>query len=213
MKQALIDWLKANAGKHIEALVIAGALIFVGRLWLQEHDARLQADATVKTAQTTIDAIKQQQTAVRQTAAKEVIVLQKEAAAVKTPAQAVTALTRPSADMAPVVAPLEVTALPDAPDQVAVEALPLDKVLNGCRQDSVNLTACTKELSLEKQIDAQKDVQITALKAKPNFWHRLGKAAKVIGCAGAGGAVGSYLKGGQGAALGAAAGAGICEAF
>jgi hypothetical protein len=202
-----MNWLKANAGKHIEALIIAGALVFFGRLWLQEHDARLQADAADKTAETTIASLQKQQTQVTQAAKIQVVQLQAAAQAVQTPAEAFKALP----EVEPV--PLHADTLPTEPERATVDVLPLYQTLNACKQDAVNLAACTTTLDLEKRITTQKDVEITALKKKPNFFHRLGKVAKVVACAGAGGAAGGYLKGGSGAAIGAAAGAGVCQLF
>lgn len=208
-----MNWIKTHLSTHVGYLVVIGVVLLAGRLWLQEHDARLRADAQVKAAQSTIDTLKQQQTEVSNAAKSQVIVLQKEAAAVQTPAQAVKALAAPVPELQPVSAPLNTEVLPDAPDRVSVEALPLYQTLNSCKQDAINLGACSKELDFQNQIDAQKDVQITALKKKPGFFHRLGRAAKIIGCAGAGGALGGLTKSPSGAAIGAAAGAGICQAF
>ena len=210
---AILTYLQTTAAKHVLFIALVAGAVIVGRSWLAEHDARQAADATVKAAQTQIDTLAKQQAAVGQAAKVEVTVLQKEAEAVKTPVEAVKALQAPPADMTSVVNPLDVQALPDAPDRVSVNALPLDQQLSACRVDNVNLGACTTQLSLQKQIDTQKETEITALKAKPSFWHRLGKVSKVIGCAAAGGFTGSYLKGGQGAAIGAATGAGVCQLF
>ena len=210
MKQALINWLKANAGKHIEALVIAGALIFVGRMWLQEHDARLQADTQVKTAQAAIDTLKQQQSVIAQAAKVQIVTLREQAATVQTPVQAVQALQK-DPEVKTVLPTLET--VPDAPDMVKVNALDLFKGVNQCEQDAVTATSCTKELDIQKQIDTQKDVEITALKKKPGFFKRLLKGAKVVGCSAAGGYLGGLTKNPQGAAIGAAAGAGVCQAF
>jgi hypothetical protein len=205
----LIEWLKANAAKHVEALVIAAVLVFAGRIFLQEHDARIVADAQVKAAQSTIDDLKKQQTEVEKVAKAQVIVLQKEAVAVKTGPQAIESLDNDPQVKA--VLP-SLTPVPDEPGIVQVNALDLFKGVNACEQNSVNLGACSKELDIEKQIDGQKDDQIVALKKKPSFLRRLGKAALVVGCAAGGGAAGS-LAGGRGAAIGAAAGAGVCQMF
>ena len=148
----LINWLKANAGRHLEALVIAGVLVVTGRLWLQEHDARLQSDAAVKTAQSTIDGLRQQQGAVEKAAKVQVTILQKQADAVRTAPEAVQSLQTPTAALADAVAPLDVTTVPDAPERVAVNALPLYADLNTCQQDALSLGACTKSLDLQKQI-------------------------------------------------------------
>lgn len=208
-----MNCIKTHLPTHVGYLVIIGVVLFAGRLWLREHDARLRADVQVKAAQATIDGLEKQQSAVAETAKSQVIVLQKEAADVKTPAQAVKAITAPAPDLNAETAPMDAEVLPDAPERVSVNALPLFRALNSCKQDAVNLQACTGELDIQKRITAQKDVQIVALKKRPGFFHRLGKAAKVIGCAAAGAAAGSLSKSASGAAIGAAAGAGICQLF
>lgn len=197
---------------HGKAIVIAVAIVFGARAYLSEHDARLRADMQYKAAETTISALEQQQKTVAHTATVKVKALQKEAATIKTPVDAVKVLTSPGvAQIAK--EPLSIAALPDAPDRVSVQALPLYRDLNACQQSTAELAACTQELDIQKQITGEKDSQITALKQKPGFFHRLFRAAKVIGCAGAGAAAGSLSKNPMGAAIGAAAGAGVCQAF
>lgn len=210
----MIQWLKDNASKHIEALVIAGALVFFGRMYLQEHDARLQADTQVKAAQTAIDSIQKQAAALQAVASQKVVVLQKEAATVKTPEEAVQVVTTPER-LATVAPPLDVKpeALPGDPGRVSVEALPLYQDFSTCKQCSVELDATKQALDLQKAVDKDKDVQITALKKKPGFGQRMLKGLKVIGCAAGGAAIGGLTKTPQGAAVGAAAGAGLCQAF
>jgi hypothetical protein len=203
----IFKYLETSAGKHLLAVVLLAVAVFVGRSWLQEHDARLISDMRVKAAESTITTLEKQQSQVVQAAKVQVIQLKQEAKAVNTPSEALTALPQVES------VPLEAVALPDAPGRAAVDIVPLYQSLNTCKQDAVNLAACGTELSLEKQITGEKDIQIAALKKKPGFFKRLGKAAKVIACAGAGGAAGAYLKGGEGAAIGAAAGAGIGQAF
>jgi hypothetical protein len=203
-------WLKAKAVNHAVGIAVALVLLFAFRMYLVEREARMKADATVKAAQSQIDSLKAQQNTVAQTAHVKTQALQKKAAAVKTPEAAVKALEADPEVQREL--PTLVT-LPDAPDKVEVSALDLFHGVNECEQDAVNLDACTKELSIQQQIDTQKDTQITALRARPGFWHRLGKGLKVIGCAGAGGALGSLTKTAEGAAVGAAAGAGLCQAF
>lgn len=205
----ILQWLKTEGGKHLEGLIIAAVLVFGGRMWLQDHDARIQADAKVNAAQSTIDGLKTQQGTVEKAAAAQVIVLKQEAATVQTPAQAVIALEK---DPEVKAALPSLASVPNAPDEVQLNALDLFKGVNKCEQDSVNLGACTQELSIQKQIDVQKDSEIAAEKKKPGFLSRLGKGLKVIGCAGAGGALGS-LAGSKGAAIGAATGAGVCQMF
>lgn len=195
----------------LAAVVTAGSIAFVN-----EHNTRLQADAKVKAAQAEIVDLQKQQSAVREAATAKVVILRKQAATVDTPEKAVAALIAPTPEEKAVpveAAPLAVSVIPDAPGRVAVDALPLYQTVNACRQDVVQLNACTQELSLEKAISGKKDEQITTLKGKPSFWHRVGHAAKVTGCAALGGAVGGYFKSTEGAAIGAAAGAGACQMF
>jgi hypothetical protein len=202
----LIDWLKTYAATHVGYIVIVAVVLFAGRLYLQEHDARVRAEDTVKTAQTAIQGLQKQQSAVAQTAKVEVTVLQKEAAAVKTAPDALAALPNVTDR------PLNAEPVPDAPSKVSVDAVPLFQELSICKQCGVNLDAKTKELDIEKQIAAEKDVQIAALKKRPGFMTRVVKGLKVVGCA-AGGAAAGSLAGGKGAAIGAAAGAGVCQMF
>lgn len=179
MKATILGYLKTSAGKHVFfiALLIAG--IMLGRSWLAEHDARLTADSAVKTAQTEIATLQQQQVTATQAAKVQVIALQSQAAAVKTAPQAIAALPTVSADLHAETIPAE--ALPDAPQKVAVDAVPLYQQLNECKQTAVNLNACEINLGFEKQINADKDTEISALKAKPGFWHRVKTTAITVG--------------------------------
>lgn len=207
-------FIKAHA-RFIEIAVPVVVVAVVFALAIREHQARTQADATIKAAQSQIADLQKQQTAVASVAAVKVSVLRKQAAAVDTPAKAVQVLTVPTLAQKAALdtTPLDIKPLPNMPGSVSVDALPLYQTLNVCKQNTVNLDACTLELGLQKQIDGQKDIEITALKAKPKFWGRVLKVAKVTACAGLGGAAGGYIKGGEGAAIGAAAGAGACQLF
>jgi hypothetical protein len=192
MKDAFVTWLKANAGKHTEAIVVAVVLFLGARLWLQEHDARLAADATVKTAQTAIADLQKQQAAVAQVAKVQIVQLQSAAAAVRTTPEAITDMptVTPTATQSNPAPELDAEALPDAPNKVSVDAVPLYLDLNACKQDSVNLAACSKELSIQKDITTQKDVEIVALKKKPAFWHRVKETAITLGVGAGIGAIG-----------------------
>jgi hypothetical protein len=201
----MTDW-KALIKEHALGLIVAALLVFGGRVWLMDHDARLRAESDVKAAQSKIESLQKQQNTVAQAAKVQVIQLKTEAAAVKTTEQAIAKL--PDVE----IVPLNATALLDAPEKAAVDAVPLYQTLNTCKQCSVNLDAATQELDLQKQITAEKDTEITALRKKPSFLHRLGRAAKIVGCA-AGGAAAGSLAGSKGAAIGAAAGAGVCQMF
>jgi hypothetical protein len=201
-------FIKNNA---LLLLVLAGATIF--GLYARERMDQAEADATVKATQTDIEALTKQQGDVRKVAKAKVSTLQKEAAKVNTPTEAVEVLTAPVPDSLIPLEQLKAEAIPEAPGRVSVDAFATYQTLNACSVDKVNLAACTQELDLQKQITDKKDVQITALKQKPTFWHRVGQVAKVTGCAAAGAAAGSYVKGAEGAAVGAATAAGVCQLF
>jgi hypothetical protein len=206
MKQALIDWLKANAAKHIEALVIAGALIFAGRMWLQEHDARLNADLHVQQAEDSISKLLVEQDHVEKNTQTKVVILRDKLAEVDTPAKAIVAIPEQAPE-------LKAEPLPDAPDMVAVKAVPLFKDLNKGQQCAVELEGCQQSLALQKAIDVERVQEVKAEGKKPGFFKRLGHAAKVTTCAGIGGGAGGAIQGGKGAAIGAAVGALVCQAF
>jgi hypothetical protein len=177
-----MNFLKTNAGHFIgAALFVLAAFGF--HLWLQEHDARMAAENTVKTAQAQIDSLKTQEATVAQTARVQIVTLQKDAAAVKTTPEAIKELS--SVETTPLNAealPLPgQPPLPDAPGKVAVDAVPLYQDLNACKQDAVNLAACTSEQSLQTKIDADKDAEIAALKKGPGFWHAVKVTAVTAG--------------------------------
>lgn len=164
--------------KHVEgclAAALLAAFVLAGVAFVQEHDARIKADVTVQAAQTQISDLQKQKDAADAAAQKQITALQKQAKTVKTPAQAVQAIP-PLTDV-----PLNMRQAPGLPDAVTVDALPLFQQLNECKQDAVNLSACSTKLDLEQKIDADKDVQITALKKKPGFWTRVKDTAITVG--------------------------------
>lgn len=170
----ILTYLKESAGRHLFGIAVAVGLLIAGRSYLAEHDARLIAEQTIKTAQVQIDSLQKQSAVITQAGQQKVMVLQKQAEAVKTPAQAIAALPAVS------TVDLHPAALPDAPSAVQVDALPLYQELNTCKQDAVNLGVCGANLDIEKQVTAQKDVEITALKKKPGFWHRVRQTAEMV---------------------------------
>lgn len=164
--------------KHAEGCLAAAlfaVLALCGAAWLEEHDARIKAEVTVQASQTQIDSLQKQKDAADSAAKQQIAALQKQAKAVKTPAQAVQAIP------ALTDVPLNMRQVPGLPDAVTVDALPLFQQLNECKQDAVNLSACSTKLDLEQKIDADKDVQITALKKKPGFWTRVKDTAITVG--------------------------------
>lgn len=170
--------------KYFKELLIAFGVLAIGVLGysaLREHDARILAEQTVHESQGRVAVLEKQSQDVVQAGAVQIAKLQKEAKAVKTPAQAIEAIKAP--DFSDIQ--LNPSPLPDAPDKVAVDAVPLFKELNKCEQCSSSLATATAELDLEKKVEAEKDVQITALKKKPSFWHRVEKTAEVLAIGGA----------------------------
>ena len=170
--------MKAFFQAHVEAF-LAGALALIFVLCLtayeQEHTARLLAEQTVKQSQGRVTDLEQQSKAVAQAGQQKIIVLQKQADAVKTPTQAIQAIPTVS-DV-----PLNARAVPELPNVVQVDAVPLYQELNKCRQDGVSLGVCTERLNLQGQIVAEKDIQITALKKKPGFWKAVKRVAITAG--------------------------------
>jgi hypothetical protein len=199
-----VKW-KEYAKQHIPALIVAAVIVFGGRLWLLDHDARLKAEASVKQAEANVQALQAQQKTVTKAVTAKLVVLHDKAVSVDTPQKAITA----TAETAP---ELDATALPDT-ERVSVKAEPLYQDLNEAAQNKVKLDGCEDSLNLQKQITAEKDKEAIAERKKPTFLHRLGKAAKVVGCAGAGGLLGGFSKQPGGAGIGAAAGAAVCQMF
>jgi hypothetical protein len=152
-----INFLKT----HLFYILLIAGMVLAGRMWLQEHDARVLAEQTVKAResdvkvlQSNIVTVTQQMQANDAKAASSIAALQKALASVKTPTQAIAAIPSVS-DL-----PLHSRVAVDNPTQVSVDALPLFQELNECKQDAVQLQACTMDLASQKQIDADKDKQI-----------------------------------------------------
>lgn len=158
MESRLAKFAKEN-GSLIVGLIAAAVLIsLIGILALREHDARLVADTKVELLQS------QRKDNAAETKAA-VAVIQKRRAEVKTPVQAVKAIPEVS------TVDLGLQLIPEKPEAVEVQALPLYRELSACREDAVNLAGCRKDVGLA-------DEEIKALKKKPGFWHRVGTAAK-----------------------------------
>jgi hypothetical protein len=186
MKDIIVNYLKTSAGKHVFGIVVAALVLLVGSSWLQEHDRRLMADVTVNQAQLQIDALKQQFAATDAANKMAIAALVRQRAEVKTAPQAVQAIQAEAKTDTEVQA-LDVQPLPDAPDAVRVNSVPLFQKLNSCAQCGDNLTAARSDLATQQAIDKQKDEQIAALKRKPAFWHRVKVTAITLGIGAAAG--------------------------
>ena len=148
-------------------VVLALVCVFGFRSWLQEHEARLQADAAVKTAEATVKSLQERIAATDAAATKAVGVVQAQVKAVHTTAQAIAAIP----DLSSV--PLNPRLVPNLPTAVTVEAIPLFRELAQCKVDKIQLDACGSDLANEKAIVTQKNNEIVALKEKPKFWKRV----------------------------------------
>jgi hypothetical protein len=103
----MTDW-KALIKQHAFGLGVAAVIVFGGRMWLQDHDARLKAESTVKQAEEAVRGLQARQTAIQKTTASRLVVLHDKAVQVDTPAKAIQA----TAETAPELACVKV---PDAP--------------------------------------------------------------------------------------------------
>lgn len=163
--------------KHFEALLVGfGALVLALATvaFVQEHDARILAEQTVHQSQDRVAVLEKDKQDVQAAGDMQIAKLQKQAQTVKTPAQAIQAIPALS-DV-----PLNARPVPGVPTAVTVDAVPLFNELNSCKQDAVNLNTCSLQLGDEQKIEAEKDIQITALKKKPGFFKRLEHEAEVL---------------------------------
>lgn len=176
----MIQYLKT----HVFYVALIAVGLFLGHVWLAEHDARQLADQQVKISEARVAGLQQQIDANRELANATITELKRRAAVVKTVPQAIAAMPDVSA------LPLNSRALPDSPNQVAVDALPLYQTLNQCKQDTVELGACKANAKLVSEQLDEKNGEIKTLKQKPSFWHRLKSTAKTIGIGAIIGAVG-----------------------
>lgn len=178
--------MKTHAGYLI---VIAVALIsahLVFASWRAEHDARLVSEVKVHAAEDQVKSLQQQMQDRDAVAAQQVSALRRQAAAVKTPVQAIAAIPEVSN------VPLNARVLPGNPQQVGVDAVPLFQELSACKEQAVTLGACQANLKDTQSVVVQKNSEVAALKKKPSFWRRLGSGAKKVAI---GVAVGLVLRG------------------
>lgn len=180
------------------------ALALGGYSWINEHDARIKAEQTVKESAARVSSLEDKIKAADASGKAAVKAIEKKAAAVKTPEQAIQAIP----DLSSI--PLTPRKAPDSPTAVEVEAVPLVQELAACKEGAVNLGTCETKLALKDQIITEKDEQIKALSGKKSFWKRLGGGVKAMGCAAGGAGLGAIISGGKGAAIGAAGGVGVC---
>lgn len=167
----MIQYLKT----HVFYVAILLVLLVAGRSWLLEHDARLLSDQQAKISEARVETLQQQIDANQVAAQATISLLKKQSAMVKTASQAIIAIPDVS------TLPLNSRPLPDNPNQVAVDAVPLYQTLNQCKQDAVELNACKENAKLTTEQLVEKDTEIKALKKPKKFWSRVGSTLKTGG--------------------------------
>lgn len=169
-----MNYLKLHLG-WLAIIVVAALGSYISiHSWLQEHDARLIADAKVAAEEKSISDLRSQIASIQAAANQQIASLKKQRAAVTTPAQAVSAI--------PDVSNLPLRAAPvlGDPTRVTVDVLPLFQELNQCKQDAIALNACQATAVINEKVIEAKDAQIVALKKKPGFWKRVTSHGKDI---------------------------------
>lgn len=164
--------------QHIEALlaVVLCAVVVLGLVaYQQEHDARIRAEAVVGVSESRVTQLEQNVKQIQTRGTAQIVALQKQATKVTTAPQAIQAI--------PVLTdkPLNLRTVPELPNAVTVDAVPLFQQLNECKQTAVGLGMCKATVDEGKKIIAEKDLQITALKKKPGFWNRAKNIAIQVG--------------------------------
>jgi hypothetical protein len=170
------------------ALVLLGAVFFVGYQWLQEHDGRLKVEAQTAVQQKDIEALRatQQQTADTLKAQLAAIALERQQPVA--PAQFVVDASKLLPNLPQPVAATPVdTAKPDGPQQVVIPAADLPAFRNyklTCDAATDSLAACTStQQTLKAQValtEAQRDEWQKAAKGG-SIWHRALKVAEYVG--------------------------------
>jgi hypothetical protein len=159
------------------AVLLIGSLLGY-KSWRDEHEARVAADAVVKTSQTQIQTLQEQIAARDKAAAVQQAPIIKIIHDTTTVQQAAQAL--PSILTAPLPKPIVVN--PDNSVEVPEpDVLPLFDVVADDRLVNIQLATANSDLIAEKGIVAQQAAEIVALKKKPSFWHRVGGTAKAVG--------------------------------
>lgn len=160
---------------HLFYVVLIGIGLLFFRSWLLEHDGKLLAQQQQKISEQRVQDLAQQNQAIKEVAQRQVVVVQKTVAAVKTPTDAVAVI--PSLTTVPIRPQLDAA----HPSLIEVDPIALVKELGQCKQDSIQLDACTKESANKDAIIVEKDAEIKVLKKPRSFWQNLKSGAKLIG--------------------------------
>lgn len=216
------------------AIVLLALCCMAGYQWLQEHDARLQAQSesalqkrVSAEAQAAIQAAQESKrqndadlkTALAAIAAQRtVVVTPQQAAAVANQLPGLPVPVRVQAVEASASAPAtEEIVIPKA-DIPAFQKYKLD-----CDEKSARLNVCQLNAAADKLIGDQRGVQLAAMTKDRDNWkaaanggtwkRRLAKSLKCIGFSAGGAYLGAKVKDGTGAAVGAIAGQVGCSLF
>jgi len=186
----------------IPSVLLAGFLVFVGYGWMQEHDARLKAEAQSGQQQKQIDGLKQQQADAQNSLNQQLAALEKSR---QGPATATQLVGAASTLLPNLPVPLQVQtapkdpSLPDAPatQTVVIPEADFKSIRDGqvtCEENAAKLAACQtlgdeskQQLKLTEQ---QRDEWKTAANGG-SIWHRALGAAKWF-AVGAGAGAGVY---------------------
>lgn len=170
--------LKTFVLSHLLWIVLVGASLVGFHAWQGEHDARILADVAVKNAQAQIVTLQQGIADRDKAAAIQVAPIVKIIHDVQTVPQAVAAL--PQVVNAPL--PMPVVLQPN--NSVLIpepDVLPLFNQVADDKVCRIQLSVATQDLTDEKAIVTQQTSEITALKKKPSFFHRVESTLKTVG--------------------------------
>jgi hypothetical protein len=197
--------------------ILAGSLLTAFYLWHKSEMAIARSEERLQSQEATIQSAKEAVAASEKVRAQAIAELE---AARSRPATVQT-VTKNLPGLLPAGSELKIEKLPDAPGPQIVLTGDADKNLQAIqdmeiahKECDVNLKSCGEEsAAYRQQIDAltkERDVWKETAKGGSRL-HRLGKAMKVVGCAGGGAALGALLGKTRGAAVGGAVGAGACQ--
>lgn len=168
---AVLNYIKP----HIFWVALVSVGLVLGRSWLAEHDSRILAEQSVKSAQDSVKTLQQQLADIQKQGQQRVQVVTKIVHDTVTPAQVVAAI--PSlTDL-----PLATRVIPKNPVDVQVAAQPLVQLAGDDKAAQINLQACQQIVGLKDQQLTAKNEEIKALQKKPDFWHRVGGTLKQVG--------------------------------
>ena len=175
----MITWIETYIKTHLFYIILIVMGVFAFRSWLSEHDARVQAENTVKQNAVIVaslqDGIKTRDAAL----AQKVQVITKIVHDVQTPAQAVAAVPQ-------LVTPVQTEALqvkvaPDDPKAIEVQAVPFTELLGELKDTTEENNTCQADLVDQRKIVSTDEDTIKVLKKKPGFWKRVMGTGKAVG--------------------------------